>query len=73
MIGVFPALADKKITGIALEEVRDAEDQSTLRIAMSEIAGQQAARLGANLLADGLSGKRKGKLLGGVPGWRLRV
>ena len=64
----FKALADKKITGIALEEVRDAEDQSALRIAMSEIAGQQAARLGANLLADGLTGKRKGKLMGGVPG-----
>lgn len=64
----FKALADKKITGIALEEVRDAEDQSALRIAMSEIAGQQAARLGANLLADGLTDKRKGKLMGGVPG-----
>ena len=64
----FKALADKKITGIALEEVRDAQDQSALRIAMSEIAGQQAARLGANLLADGLTGKRKGKLMGGVPG-----
>ena len=51
-----------------LKKLRDAEDQSALRIAMSEIAGQQAARLGANLLADGLSGKRKGKLLGGVPG-----
>ncbi len=35
---------------------------------MSEIAGQQAARLGASLLAEGLSGKRKGKLMGGVPG-----
>lgn len=64
----FKALADKKITGIALEEVRDAQDQSALRIAMSEIAGQQASRLGANLLADGLTGKRKGKLMGGVPG-----
>ncbi|MEC8458079.1 MAG: alanine dehydrogenase [Bacteroidota bacterium] len=64
----FKALADKKITGIALEEVRDAEDQSALRIAMSEIAGQQAARLAASLLAEGLSGKRKGKLMGGVPG-----
>lgn len=64
----FKALAEKKITGIALEEVRDAGDQSALRIAMSEIAGQQAARLGANLLADGLTGKRKGKLMGGVPG-----
>ena len=64
----FKALAEKKITGIALEEVRDAEDQSALRIAMSEIAGQQAARLGANLLADGLTGKRKGKLMGGIPG-----
>ena len=64
----FKALAEKKITGIALEEVRDAEDQSALRIAMSEIAGQQAARLGANLLADGLTDKRKGKLMGGVPG-----
>ena len=64
----FKALADKKITGIALEEIRDADDQSALRIAMSEIAGQQAARLGASLLAEGLSGKRKGKLMGGVPG-----
>ena len=64
----FKALADKKITGIALEEVRDAGDQSALRIAMSEIAGQQAARLAASLLAEGLSGKRKGKLMGGVPG-----
>ena len=66
--GFFKALADKKITGIALEEIRDADDQSALRIAMSEIAGQQAARLGASLLAEGLSGKRKGKLMGGVPG-----
>lgn len=64
----FKALADKKITGIALEEVRDAEDQSALRIAMSEIAGQQAARIGANLLAEGLEDQRKGKLMGGVPG-----
>lgn len=64
----FKALADKKITGIALEEIRDSYDQSALRIAMSEIAGQQAARLGASLLAVGLSGKRKGKLMGGVPG-----
>lgn len=64
----FKALADKKITGIALEEIRDSYDQSALRIAMSEIAGQQAARLGASLLAEGLSGKRKGKLMGGVPG-----
>lgn len=64
----FKALADKKITGIALEEVRDAGDQSALRIAMSEIAGQQAARIAASLLAEGLSGKRKGKLMGGVPG-----
>lgn len=64
----FKALADKKITGIALEEVRNAEDQSALRIAMSEIAGQQAARIGANLLAEGLSDQRKGKLMGGVPG-----
>ena len=64
----FKALADKKITGIALEEIRDADDQSALRIAMSEIAGQQAARLGASLLAEGLSGKRTGKLMGGVPG-----
>jgi alanine dehydrogenase len=34
----FKALSDKKITALALEEVRDMLDQSALRIAMSEIA-----------------------------------
>lgn len=64
----FKALADKKITALALEEVRNGDDQSALRIAMSEIAGQMAARLGASLLAEGASGAGKGKLIGGVPG-----
>lgn len=64
----FKALADKKITALALEEVRNSDDQSALRIAMSEIAGQMAARIGASLLADGASSSGKGKLMGGVPG-----
>ena len=64
----FKALADKKITALALEEVRNSEDQSALRIAMSEIAGQMAARIGSSLLADGANGVGKGKLMGGVPG-----
>ena len=64
----FKALADKKITALALEEVRNAEDQSALRMAMSEIAGQMAARVGASLLADGAHGSRKGKLMGAIPG-----
>ncbi len=64
----FKALADKKITALALEEVRNGDDQSALRIAMSEIAGQMAARLGASLLAEGASGAGKGKLISGVPG-----
>ncbi len=64
----FKALADKKITALALEEVRNSEDQSALRMAMSEIAGQMAARVGASLLADGAHGSRKGKLMGPIPG-----
>lgn len=64
----FKALADKKITALALEEVRNSEDQSALRMAMSEIAGQMAARVGASLLADGAHGSRKGKLMGSIPG-----
>lgn len=64
----FKALADKKITALALEEVRNAEDQSAVRVAMSEIAGQMAARVGAGLLADGAHGSRKGKLMGPIPG-----
>jgi len=64
----FKSLADKKITALALEEVRNSEDQSALRMAMSEIAGQMAARVGASLLADGAHGSRKGKLMGPIPG-----
>jgi len=64
----FKSLADKKITALALEEVRNSEDQSALRMAMSEIAGQMAARAGASLLADGAHGSRKGKLMGPIPG-----
>ena len=64
----FKALADKKITAFALEEVRNSEDQSALRMAMSEIAGQMAAHVGASLLADGAHGSRKGKLMGPIPG-----
>lgn len=64
----FKALADKKITALALEEVRNGEDQSALRIAMSEIAGQMAVRVGASLLAEGIPGFRKGKLIGSIPG-----
>ena len=64
----FKSLADKKITAFALEEVRNSEDQSALRMAMSEIAGQMAARVGASLLADGAHGSRKGKLMGPIPG-----
>ena len=64
----FKSLADKKITALALEEVRNSEDQSALRMAMSEIAGQMAARVGASLLADGAHGARKGKLMGPIPG-----
>ena len=64
----FKSLADKKITDLALEEVRNSEDQSALRMAMSEIAGQMAARVGASLLADGAHGSRKGKLMGPIPG-----
>ncbi|MEY2964071.1 MAG: hypothetical protein RL754_1332 [Bacteroidota bacterium] len=64
----FKALADKKITALALEEVRNSEDQSALRMAMSEIAGQMAVRIGASLLADGAHGSRKGKLMGPIPG-----
>lgn len=64
----FKALSDKKITALALEEVRDLLDQSALRIAMSEIAGQMAARVGASLLSEGLNGLAKGKLMGGIPG-----
>ncbi|MEY2971018.1 MAG: hypothetical protein RLZZ599_1391, partial [Bacteroidota bacterium] len=64
----FKSLADKKITALALEEVRNEEDQSALRMAMSEIAGQMAARVGASLLADGANGQRKGKLMGPIPG-----
>jgi len=64
----FKSFADKKITALALEEVRNSEDQSALRMAMSEIAGQMAARVGASLLADGAHGSRKGKLMGPIPG-----
>ena len=64
----FKSLADKKITALALEEVRNSEDQSALRMAMSEIAGQMAALVGASLLADGAHGSRKGKLMGPIPG-----
>ena len=64
----FKSLADKKITALALEEVRNSEDQSALRMAMSEIAGQMAARVGASLLTDGAHGSRKGKLMGPIPG-----
>src|SRR5210317_2424299 len=64
----FKALADKKITALALEEVRNGEDQSALRMAKREIAGQMAARVGASLLADGAHGSRKGKLMGPIPG-----
>ena len=64
----FKSLADKKITALALEEVRNSEDQSALRMAMSEIAGQMAARVGASLLADVAHGSRKGKLMGPIPG-----
>ncbi len=64
----FKSLADKKITALALEEVRNSEDQSALRMAMSEIAGQMAARVGASILADGAHGSRKGKLMGPIPG-----
>ena len=64
----FKSLADKKITALALEEVRNSEDQSALRMAMSEIAGQMAARVGASLLADGAHGSRKGKLMAPIPG-----
>lgn len=64
----FKLLADKKITALALEEVRNSEDQSALRMAMSEIAGQMAVRVGASLLADGAHGSRKGKLMGPIPG-----
>ena len=64
----FKSLADKKITALALEEVRNSEDQSALRMAMSEIAGQMTARVGASLLADGAHGSRKGKLMGPIPG-----
>lgn len=64
----FKALADKKVTALALEEVRNSDDQSALRIAMSEIAGQMAARMGASLLAEGAHGPGKGKLMGPIPG-----
>ncbi len=64
----FKALADKKVTALALEEVRNGDDQSALRIAMSEIAGQMAARVGASLLAEGAHGPGKGKLMGPIPG-----
>ena len=67
-IDYFKSLAYKKITALALEEVRNSEDQSALRMAMSEIAGQMAARVGASLLADGAHGSRKGKLMGPIPG-----
>ena len=63
----FKALADKNITALALEEIRDESDHGALRIAMSEIAGRMAAQIGASLLS-GTSPKGKGKLLGAVPG-----
>ena len=62
----FKSLADKKITALALEEVRNSEDQSALRMAMSEIAGQMAARVGASLLADGAHGSVLGAGVAGL-------